>query len=468
MRFLLRALLALYALYLALALLIATPLLNLLPAGYVQDHYGRELRSQWVILNPFKLSFDLKSLALYEPDGTEFLALGDSSINLSLASLWREGIVLDEVRFTDIALRLARMDEARFNFSDLLPPADPGGETGDSQAQEAAAPGITVNALKLHARSVRLEDLARATPYRGQWQDIELQATEVSTVLAAGKPYSLALSGPHGGRLQWRGELSVAGANSRGQLDVTDLSLPDLGDIAAPWIAFRVDSGRLGLSGSYRIDWSDALSYAVEGGVLTVDELAVAPKPAASLPDTGLQLASLSVTDIGVDGAGASARVGLLRLGGLQVDGFMEGDTISLRDMFAGPPPAAAPDPAVGPEQTSENPWRASIGRVELADSGVNWRSAFTAPATTQVSAIQASLDDLAWPLQGESPLSLQLQVNDQAALHSTGALALDSGRGDIDFRLQGLQLPWIDPALPGARRAVLARGALDLPGSVS
>ena len=106
-------------------LLIISPLLNILPARYVEEHYGRQLDTEWVVLNPFKLSLDISRAQLSEVDGTPFLALADTSVNLSLASLWRQGFVLDELRVHDVSLRLAHLGENEFNFSDLMPPPDP-------------------------------------------------------------------------------------------------------------------------------------------------------------------------------------------------------------------------------------------------------------------------------------------------------------------------------------------------------
>ena len=94
-----------YLVYLGLALLIVTPLLNFLPHKYVRDNYDRELDTRFVWLNPFSLSLDIHEAALPETSGEPFVSLDKASVNLSLASLWQEGIVFDRIQLSDIVMK---------------------------------------------------------------------------------------------------------------------------------------------------------------------------------------------------------------------------------------------------------------------------------------------------------------------------------------------------------------------------
>ena len=107
MRTTLRIAVIIYITYLAITLLVISPLLNFLPHKYMQDNYGRELKTGWVLLNPFKVSLDINEAALSDDTGESFLTFSEFSINLSLESLWHPGWVLDTVRVRDLNLDIA-------------------------------------------------------------------------------------------------------------------------------------------------------------------------------------------------------------------------------------------------------------------------------------------------------------------------------------------------------------------------
>ena len=93
MRIVLRIAVIAYLVYVVLALLIISPALNLLPHRYLQENYGWELNTGWVLLNPFKLSLDISEAEVKDSAGEPVLSFSRGSVNLSLGSLWRPGWV---------------------------------------------------------------------------------------------------------------------------------------------------------------------------------------------------------------------------------------------------------------------------------------------------------------------------------------------------------------------------------------
>ncbi|GAB2881007.1 hypothetical protein GCM10027046_06500 [Uliginosibacterium flavum] len=82
---------------------------------------GRVVTVQGVSFNPLTLSARVEGLRIAEADGKgEFLSLGLLRANLSMASIWHLGAVLDGLRIEQPVLHVTRLDEARFNFSDIL------------------------------------------------------------------------------------------------------------------------------------------------------------------------------------------------------------------------------------------------------------------------------------------------------------------------------------------------------------
>ena len=143
----LRVLAIVYAIYLFFALVIATPALNILPHNYVRDTYGWTLDTGWVVLNPFKLSLDVSDAALRDTRDEQVLGFSEGSVNLSLASLYNAGWIMDKVKFSNIQLAVARISADTYNFSDLLP--EPTNDAGLEDEPDAMPP-ITIYELDLH------------------------------------------------------------------------------------------------------------------------------------------------------------------------------------------------------------------------------------------------------------------------------------------------------------------------------
>lgn len=481
----LRILAIVYGVYLVISLLIITPILNILPHRYVEQHYDRELSTDWILLNPFKLSLDIRNASLNQPDGEPFASFKKASVNLSLQSIWNPGWVLDVVKLKDLVLRIEYLDEGVFNFSDLLV-SDASTEPTDETDGSGEIPGITVRDVDLHAKHIQLADLTRSKPYANSWDNFSIRIEDLSTVLEEGKPYHVEFFGPGGGKLAWTGEVSLPLSTSDGSLTLSEVSLITLSDLIEPWVALAMDDGRLNVQGDYRVNWGDELQYAVENGRFGLSSVSIVPRNEESLPDTRVQLAALELSGIGVDSTQQTVVSDSLTIGGLQVDGWQEGEKISLQTLFEPKldHTAAAPDPntpvsainsastiaAQDPNSPSSgtDEWSASLKRIELRDSRIGFRSEFTEPPLMQIQPLEITVDNVRWPLEGESGFTLALAVNERALLNVAGKLAPALGDGSLSYDLQSLPLPWFNPNLPEVLNADINDGALNIDGEIT
>lgn len=454
-----------YLAYLVLALLVVTPLLNFLPHKYLRDNYARELSTRFVWFNPFTLSLEVREAALPEKNGEQFVAFDAASVNLSLSSIWQEGIVFDRLRLHDLFAHVQRLPEGKFNFSDFIPEESAEAAPAD-EAQSTGIIGVTVHAMDLQASTIKVTDQDRAEPFTTQWDDLRIQAVDFSTVLREGQPYKIALADEAGGTLAWEGTVSLAAAQSEGKVTLDGIRLHPFWRFAQPWVQFELREGLLHATTNYVANWSDTAAVTLDGGSLGLRGLDIAPKAGAALADTAVQLSSLDITGIGVDSARQRADVDTVSINGLRLEGFSEGTRISLQELLTPTLPQQEQTPAA--DNDSGASWTAALARFDISDSAVQWRSPFTEPPRFDVSAINAQVDNLAWPLAGETLLALQLALNDSASFTTQGKLALDSGNGELSYALDGLKLPWFNPALPPAFRARLTSGTVAGSGRVS
>lgn len=478
MRTTLRAVAITYIAYLVITLLIITPLLNILPHRFVEKNFGRELHTKWVILNPFKLSLDVAEAQLNEPDGERFASLSEASVNLSVESIWQPGWVFDTLLVSELFANIVRKPEGDFNFSDM---AGSDAAPAEEETEDSGIPGVTVHDFNIHSDALVYTDQTRVKPYSSRWNGLKIHVLDLSTVLEDGRPYSLDVYGEAGGSLHWEGTLSIPNAHSEGSLSLENLSMPILGNLAEPWLEFAIKDGRYGAKGLYEVSWKDEVSYRITEGQMGLSTVAIAPKSPADLPETSVQLKSLAIENITLDGSTETVGIDTITIDGLAVAGWQEGQRISLQELFLGTQPtesgAADPEEEEGEEEqkaeetgqnATEAGWSVALNKAQLINSNVRWRSEFTDPPLLDIQPLEASIEHVTWPLSGDSQLSLALSANQQASIAVDGVLALAAGNGSINYSLDGLPLTWFNPNLPEALKAHFSGGDIQIAGTVA
>ena len=467
MRTILRFVAILYIVYIAIAVLLVMPALNFLPPWYMQKTFDRQLHTDIVLLNPFTLSLEVRNAELPEHDGERFAAVGKAMVDLSLESIWQEGWVLDAVKVEGLYAHIRRLGDSEFNFSDMIisSPDDTAPDTTDG-----GIPGLTIHDFDFHSEMIVTTDETRETPYSTHWDGLVISVQDLSTVIEEGRPYRIDAFGERGGSLHWEGTVSVPGARSEGSLLLSNMSLRTIWRFAEPWIQFELKDSRLTIEGNYQLDWKDVFAYKITDGAISLDAVEIAPKTTTALSDTGVSLNDLTIAGISVDSQTQHASVASITVDGLDVAGWSEGSQVSLATLFAVelPEDPAAPEDTDADDTQNDDGWTADIKTTRLQDSSLHWRSEFTDPPLLEVTPIEASIDNVKWPLSGDSQLSLNLTANQQAKITIDGALALANGDGNIDYRLEQLPLPWFSPNLPAALKAKITDGFMQVQGDVT
>jgi Domain of Unknown Function (DUF748) len=457
-----RLLIKAYVAYLGISLLLVLPALNFAIPWFVKQTYGRSLQTEIILFNPFALSVEVRGATLPQPDGETFAGFSLAELNLSLASIWSRGWVFDAVRLEGLYVDVQRQANGNFNFSDLLP------AEGNSQPpvpdEQSNIPGVTIHNLFVQAHWLKFTDRGRQKPFSTQYDGLEIAVNDLSTVYEEGKPYTLEVRGEGGGLLRWNGQVSIPGAFSKGALALSNISLKAVSRFLEPWVNFEISDGRLGVQGKYSLSWDNGVQYRVDEGRVKLSKLAVSPLDTVQLPQTGVNLEELLVSDLVLNGDDQSLGIGSVDISGLDVSGWSEGSDVSLATLFT---PRAAPqqdDSAAGDGE--EGQWTIAIEQTTLGNSAVQWRSEFTDPPTVRISPLDISVMNLNWPPRGETQIALNLMVNNKAQLEMNTALALLTGRGQLNYSLSELPVKWFNPNLPGGVDAAISKGQLEASGA--
>ncbi len=464
MRTMIRVLAILYSTYLAIVILLITPALNFLPPWYVQQTFGRQLHTEMVLFNPFTLALEVRQAELPELEGERFFGVHKAAVNLSLESLWKEGWVLDAVKVEGLYVHVKRLPGDRFNFSDMItssanePPAD---------ESDGGIPGLTIHDFDFQSQTIIITDETRETPYTTHWDGLAIRVLDLSTVIEEGRPYRIDVYGEAGGSLHWEGDLSVPAARSEGSLLLTNLDLRVLGRFVAPWVRFEVKNGRLNAEARYQLDWNTVFTFGLTEASFNLSAIDIAPKKSVELPDTALRLQDFTIDGISVDSRTQQATIASITLDGLSLAGWSEGARVSLAELFAAEFPTGPAEEEKPEPDNDGSGWTAAIKTTRLRNSSLRWRSEFTDPPVLEVTSLEAGIDDITWPLSGDSPLSGSLMINQQLQIALDGALALATGSGRIGYKLEGLPLTWFNPNLPTALNAQLTGGQVQVAGEV-
>ena len=458
-----------YLSYLLLSLLVVLPALNIGAPILSERLLQRELRTELILFNPFTLAVEVRraSLSEYQQPDTVFAGLDRLEVNLSTASLWQKGFVLDAALLEGFHAHLRRTGPDTFNISDLIASEDDASEG----AEPAEIPGITIGELALNARRLQVTDETRDPHYETHWDDLAVAVTNLSTVREAGQPYQLSVTAEAGGRLEWEGDVSIPGAYSEGRLSLSNVQLRTAWRFAEPWLAFELTSGALGMGGAYRIDWGDALAWTLSGAQLSIDAVDVAPKDPGAIPNTHARLGGLTISGVNVDSTTQMVDIAEVAVTEIDVAGFSEGANVSLVDMFEMSLPADVEElgaEAGAAAAAAAEPWRIKVASITGAGGQLDWGSEFTDPGTTRIRELEFSAGGITWPAEGPADMDLSLTLNERASLELTGRLNPGDGDGSFNYTLADLPLEWFSPNIPDVLNADVSGGALSTTGSAN
>ncbi|MEE4277364.1 MAG: DUF748 domain-containing protein [Halieaceae bacterium] len=473
-RRLLKALGFLYLAYLALSLLIILPLMNIMAPRLAKDAIDRELRSELLLFNPFNLSVEARGLSLTEDDGHRPLAFRRLLVDLSIASLWQPGIVLDRLWLDDLELHVLRYADGSFHFDDLLEGDDSDADSSREDSAAAALPAFTLHDLRLGAHLITYTDRTRSGPYETVQRDFELHTSNLSTVPGEEGQSRLELTSDGGGALRWSGLLDLSAGRSSGELELVNIDLTPAWRYEAEKLDFVASSARFDLRLSYRGSWGSQLQLLIDDGEVALHDIDVAAADEQRHPETYVRLGDMRLAGIGLDLAARRVEADSLRIQGLDVSGFDEDGAVSLVDIFSyeGAESANADSPAAetpddDPDPRAEDEWSLSLGELSLDDSALRWATPMLSPERMEVSPISVSVSDIDWPASQRSRIELGLRINATTQIDLSGDLNLGSGDGELELQLEGWMLPWLDPLIQEQLRTQLRRGRLDANASL-
>jgi len=321
---------------------------------FVRTHYARTLSIGEVRFNPFTLTLDVRRVALPDADGRTLLAFERLRVALQLASLWRLGPSLSEIRLEKPYVRALIRSDGELNLADLgkgFPPPSP---EKQREAQKAPPPRLYIQRLAVLDGTAVFEDHSRPTPFSAELKPIIFELRDFSTRGAKGGGYALEAASTEGERLVWNGTVHLAPLGSRGTFEVSGLEARRVWSYLPASLPFEIASGTIGLKGEYAFGGAAgprSLTLAVHS--TTASGLGVRPRGGEQ---DYIELKRISVEETRVDLLKRSVNIAKLVLSGGDIKAWLnEERRLNLLELLA-PPADAEHNDAAATSATSAKP----------------------------------------------------------------------------------------------------------------
>ncbi len=151
------------ALFTVLGFLVIPALARSIGQRKLSEFLHRQVTIESLRFNPYALSATIRGLRIRDRDGArDLFTLKEAYVNLQLASLFKGGVVVKQVRVVEPTVSLVRVGEDRYNFSDILddlakmPPAPP-------PPADAKPARFSLSNLELTNGHIELDDRFKAT-----------------------------------------------------------------------------------------------------------------------------------------------------------------------------------------------------------------------------------------------------------------------------------------------------------------
>lgn len=427
--------------------------------AWVAAETGRTLEIGRVGINLLTLSVRIDDLRLSEKGAaTPFLRWDRLDLAFSARSLWHRAPVIREMRLENPAVRIERLPQGRFNFSDLLERRSPGSDTSAAEGEPAR---FSLNNLVILGGRIDLLDRTLATPASHRLEELELAVPFVGNLPYLADRYvePLLRAKVNGTPLELRGELKPFADIQEYvvKLKLERIDLPRYLAYLPEPLPVAVNNGRLDLDLvlSYRASASAKPVLEVAGRIdLTAIDLRERDgHPLFFLPLLEARLAPSRPLD---------RHLHLASLHIANPQGWVDRDPAGAWNFnrWRGvPPPSAEPPPAATPAASA--PLQLAIDRVRLRDGRLGVRDAQPAGGfATTLTGINLDIDGFS--LADHAPFRLALDLGSQRRerLGISGQVTVSPLTLDLAVAAKGLPLAAYLPYYQAQTTAVIGGDA--------
>ena len=301
-------------------------------------------------LNPYSLQLTLWGLHVGEAE-KEQVAFERLYVDLELDSLWTGAAHLAGIELDKSHTEVTFDKQGTLNLTQLfkLPESPP-------PAEEPAATDpfpVRIDSIKLAAGSLHFQDLRPSEPINFVYDKLDFELNNLSTLPEDNAEMTLTATGPHGGRIDWKGQASLVPISSSGSLKVTDAQMQGFWPYVRDAVPLDLAQGVLNLNTDYKLDLQDTTELVLSNINVKVSPFAIQAPDGRPL----VNLANLEISETTVDLAKQTVVVGKIRSQKLETWATQEADgELDWQKLFASNPPPAKAPASKAPSKAEETP----------------------------------------------------------------------------------------------------------------
>lgn len=399
---------------------------------------NRKVSIAKVRINPFGMTATVEGFRLFEPDGsTPFVELGSITASLSSASLYRFGMVADRLSIDKPKVRLVRIADNRYNFSDI---ADHLARQPKKESS-GGPPRFSINNISISDGELLFDDRAVAGGKQHTVRDLQLAIPFISNIPHLANKYTDPLFSAvvNGAPLRFEGKAKPLAKSMETTLNLKldRLNLPHYLAYLPANLPVKLAKGSLSLDLAlcYRVHASQQPELTISG-LTRLDDLQLIEKngmPLASFNRFDLQAKTIEVFRRLVD-------LDLVRLEGLQLQASRDEKGKLNFQRLAGPPKTAK-QPATK-KADSGPPLRLKIARAELKNGSLSFndrqpKGGFKA----RLSEINATLANISTEKDAQSSYELGLKGDNGEQFSAKGTAVITPLAATTTFDLSNIKL---------------------------
>ncbi len=288
-------------------------------------------------------------------------------------------------------------------------------------------------------------------PIEFLYNSMNLELKNLSTLPEDNADMTLVAAGPDGGRIDWKGSISLVPITSKGSLKVTDGKMKVWWPYVRDALPLALQDGILNLSTDYALDLSKETELNLTNASVSIAPFALDAPDGRPL----VRLERVEVSDTSVDLAKQLVTVGKIRSNKLETWAAREADgQLDWQKLFASqknaPPPqektapaTADAKPATQPVPSAPSkPWQVLLKDVQLRDYQVHLADRLQKdPVAIDVGPLNVDLQN--FDSLNKSPFTVKLDtgIGKQGKLSATGEVNLAPVTAKLNVKTQDIDL---------------------------
>jgi hypothetical protein len=457
----------LLCLYAIAGFLVAPAIIKSKAPAIIAEQLGRKATVDQVRLNPFVLSLTVRGFELEEPNGEPFAGFEEFYVNFQLSSLFRLALTCAEVSLIEPHGHVKVLADGRLNFSDLFAKVAKEQSPQDSNGE---LPPVLIQRLHIDRGRFVFSDLSLPTPYEETIFPIQLTLNNFSTRKDTGSPYSFTATIGESAVISWEGNVSVNPLRSQGRLAINKVDTVDLWKYIQDYVNFRVNSGKVDLSGNYMFALSGTgPNIELTEGAFELSELVLVAKESQTMI---LSIPSLSMRGAQVGLANKQVVVAAVTSKGAMVNGWLAPDGKFMHEtVFA----LDGLTEKFGKLLESEDkpkadtrPWTINIDKVNLENYAVYFEDrTLKKPKQINLDSIKVDLKNLSNKKDSQAEVKVALKLNQTGIVQVNGLATINPVSADLTLKVAQNPVKPMQPYVDAVAPVELASGTTSLEGRV-